>query len=154
MIVRSFATGCAMACLVAAFASTSPRAAPPAPAAPAVAPVVTVSKGEEVDVTSAAVTALSCALKARDEGKLDAVNSCPYEEATKGIVIFDVAEKQIYLLDKKKVRASALEKAFGGGSVDFSGVVKKVDKSGVAAVEVQEMSVTPKPKAGHAKACL
>jgi hypothetical protein len=148
-----------LAAVAVALAPAVAVAAPPASAAPESARkpaawISTVKRGEEVDVTSGAVTALSCALRARDEGLLEVVNECPFEEAAKGIVVFDVAEKQIYLLDKKQVRTSALEKAFGGGSVDFSGKVLRLEKSGVALVSVEEISVTPKPKAGSSKACL
>ena len=139
-----------------AVSSVAARAAPPGKAvAKAKAPAVevTVKPGDEVDITSGAVTALSCALAARDQGQLGALNACPFEEATKGIVVFDVAERQIYLLDKK-VRTFELEKAFGGGSIDFSGTVKKLDKAGVAFVVVGEATVTAKPKPGSFKGCL
>lgn len=125
-----------------------------ASAAFAAPPTASVKLGDDVDVTSGAVTALSCALEARDRAKLEAVNACPLDEAAKGIVIFDVAEKQIYLLDKRKVRTSQLERAFGGGSVDFSGKVRGVAKNGVATIVVEELSVTPRPKPGASKACL
>lgn len=143
--------------------STSGLAAPAAPsAAPAKAAKakaaaieVNVKPGDEVDITSGAVTALACAIIARDEGNLEALNSCPLEEAQKGIVVFDVEERQIYQLDTKKVRRFELEKAFAGGSIDFAAVVKKVDgKSGVAQVVVDDYSVTAKPKAGAFKGCL
>lgn len=115
---------------------------------------VSVKRGDEVEITSGAVTALACALEARDRGTLDVLNACPLEEATRGIVVFDVEERQIYEVDAKKVRRFQLEKAFGGGSIDFSGKVTKVAKNGVAAVEVEEFSITPKPKAGAFKGCL
>lgn len=133
--------------LLALFAATPP-------AAPAPAVESTVARGDDVDVTSGAVTALSCALDARDKGDLAALSTCPLEEATKEIVVFDVAEKQIYRLDKKKVRRSELEKAFGGGSLDFTGKVASVDKNGIASVVVDAHTVTPKPKAGSFKGCL
>ena len=114
-----------------------------------------VSSGEEVEVTSGAVTALSCALAARDSGNLDALGDCPLSEATKEIVVFDVAEKQIYRLSKKAVHRFELEKAFAGGSIDFSGVVVAVDaKSEIATVDVEEYSVMARPKPGAFKGCL
>lgn len=111
--------------------------------------------GEEVELSSAPVTGLSCAKKAIETGKLDLLSSCPLEEAPKGIVVFDVAEMQYYQLDAKTIRTSALERAYGGGSVDVTGKVKSVDKkTGLATVTVTEYRVTPKPKAGAFKGCL
>lgn len=111
--------------------------------------------GEEVELSSAPVTGLSCAQKALETGKLDLLTSCPLEEATKGIVVFDVAEMAFYALDKKSIRTSDLERAFGGGSLDVTGTVKAVDKkTGLTTVKVTEFRVTPKPKAGAFKGCL
>jgi hypothetical protein len=111
--------------------------------------------GEEVELSSAPVTGLSCAKKAIETGKLELLTSCPLDEAPKGIVVFDVAEMQYYQLDPKTIRTSALERAFGGGSVDVTGKVKSVDKkSGLATVTVSEYRVTPKPKPGAFKGCL
>lgn len=111
--------------------------------------------GEEVELSSAPVTGLACAQKALQTGKLDLLTSCPLEEATRGIVVFDVAEMAFYALDKKTIRTSDLERAYGGGSLDVTGTVKAVDKkTGVATVTVTEFRVTPKPKAGAFKGCL
>jgi hypothetical protein len=120
------------------------------------APEATVEKGEEVDISSAAVTALTCALQARDHGDLEALNNCPLSEALGEIVVYDVADEQIYRIGKTKTgpKLFELEKAFAGGSIDFAGVVKSIDKDAVAAVEIAEYTVTPKPKAGHFKGCL
>jgi hypothetical protein len=113
----------------------------------------TVDVGEEVEITSGAVTALSCAVQARDEGRLELLTSCPLSEVAKGLVVFDVAEKQIYRISTKAVFRYELEKAYGGGSIDFSGKVAKVEKA-IATVDVEEYSVTAKPKAGSFKGCL
>lgn len=111
--------------------------------------------GEEVELSSAPVTGLSCAKKAIETGKLDLLSSCPLSEAPKGIVVFDVAEMQYYQLDAKTIRTSALERAFAGGSVDVTGKVKAVDKkTGIATVHVSEYRVTPRPKPGAFKGCL
>ena len=111
--------------------------------------------GEEVELSSAPVTALSCAQKAIETGKLDLLTACPLEETLKGLVVFDVAEMTFYRIDKKGMRTSELERAFGGGSVDITGKVKLVDKKdNVAVVEVTEFRVTPKPKPGAFKGCL
>jgi hypothetical protein len=113
-----------------------------------------VEKGEEVEVTSGAVTALSCAVRAMKSGNLDLLNACPMIEAQKEIVVFDVAEKQIYRISKKAVHRFELESAFGGGSIDFTGVVIAVDESGTATVDVSEYSVMARPRAGAFKGCL
>lgn len=117
-------------------------------------PAHAVEVGEEAEITAAAVTALSCALRAQETGRLDELSSCPLSEATKEIVLFDVAEKQIYRVSGKKVRRSQLERAFGGGNIDVTGVVAKVGKDGIPELDVKEYSVTPKPKPGAFKGCL
>lgn len=111
--------------------------------------------GEEVEVTSGVVTGESCAVRAREKGELRLLTSCPPAEAVKGLVVFDVAEKQIYRIAEKKVHRYQLESAFGGGSIDFTGKTVKVDaKSQIATVEVSEFSITKKPKPGAFKGCL
>lgn len=111
--------------------------------------------GEEIDVTAGAVTALSCAQAARDRAQLGALTSCSYAEAKAGIVVYDVAERLVYRLTGKRVAQWQLESAFGGGSVDVTGKVVKLDRAnGVAIIEVDELTVTPKPKAGSFKGCL
>jgi hypothetical protein len=111
--------------------------------------------GDEVEVTAGVVTGLRCALEARAKGNLKVLTSCPPVEATRGLVVFDVAEKRIYGLSAKKVRRSELESAFGGGSIDFTGVEVKVDpKTEVATVDVKEYSVAKRPKPGAFKGCL
>lgn len=113
------------------------------------------SHGEEVEVTSGVVTGLRCALDAREKGDLRSLSSCPPAESKKGIVVFDVAEKRVYLLSRKKVPRFQLERAFGGGSIDFTGTEVTVDpKTRVATVDVSQFSITPKPKPGAFKGCL
>lgn len=114
-----------------------------------------VEPGEEVELSSAPVTALSCAQQAVKTGKLDLLTACPLEETLKGLVVFDVAEMTFYRVDRKSMRVSELERAYGGGSVDLTGKVKLVDKKDqVAVIEVSEFRVTPKPKPGSFKGCL
>ena len=121
----------------------------------AAAPLPLPALGEDVDVTAGAVTALSCATAARDHGDLGALTGCALAEALHEIVVYDVAEHQLYRLKGKRVARWQLEGAFGGGSVDLTGKVTAVDrKTGVAVVEVRELTVTPKPKAGSFKGCL
>lgn len=117
-------------------------------------PALAAEPGDEVEVTSGAVTALSCALEAKRTGNLDLLNSCPLSEARKGVVIFDAVAREIYRLSPKKVARYELELAFAGGSVDVVGTVTRAGKDGVAEVEVEEYSVTPKPKPGAFKGCL
>jgi len=109
--------------------------------------------GEEVEITAGVVTALSCALEAQAKKDLTLLNSCPPAEASKELVVFDVAERRIYRLSTKRVFRYQLERAFGGGSIDFSGKVVK-DDHGVATVDVKDYSVQKRPKPGAAKACM
>ncbi len=111
--------------------------------------------GEEVDISAASITALPCALLAKESGDLTVLGSCPTFEVARGIVAFDVAEQQIYRIAPKRVHRYQLEKAFGGGSMDFVGKVVAIDPAtGIATVEVEEFSITPKPKPGAFKGCL
>jgi hypothetical protein len=134
------------------------------------APTVAVEPKDDVDVTAGAVTALSCAQQALSTGDLSLLGSaCPMSEVKSGLVIVDVAEQQIYIPSppkKKAAKASApspetkqiaqhqLESAFGGGSIDLTGVVVSVDKAGVAVVAVTDFTVNKKKKAGSFKGCL
>jgi hypothetical protein len=114
-----------------------------------------VEPGEEVELSSAPVTALSCALKAAATGKLELITACPLEETAKGLVVFDVAELQVYKLSPKTIRTSELERAYGGGAIDVTGVVKSLGKKdAIPVVEVTGFRVTPKPKPGAFKGCL
>jgi hypothetical protein len=111
--------------------------------------------GDEVEVTAGVVTGLKCALEAREKGDLKLLTACPPVEATKGLVVFDVAEKRIYGISTKKVRRFELEAAFGGGSIDFTGTEVKVDpKTEVATVDVTEYSIARRAKPGAFKGCL
>ncbi|MEN9799399.1 MAG: hypothetical protein RL653_3095 [Pseudomonadota bacterium] len=111
--------------------------------------------GDEVELSSAPVTAASCAQKAIETGKLSLLNECPLDQAKTGLVVFDVAERAFYKLDPKSIRTSELERAFGGGSLDVTGKVVRLDtRDKVPVVEVTESRITPKPKAGAFKGCL
>jgi hypothetical protein len=115
--------------------------------------------GEEVELTSGAVTALSCAKRALAENKLEYLSSCPVSEVASGYAVFDVAEKAIYQLSDKNVYLFELERSFGGGSIDFTGKVAKVIKdkktgTEINVVDVSEYSITQKPKPGSFKGCL
>lgn len=122
-------------------------------AAPAKVPPPLARPRDEVEITAGAVTALSCAIQAKLTGDLGRLTSCPPSEARGEIVVYDVAEGEIYRISSKAVYRYELEKAFSGGSIDFTGVVTKVDAT-AATVDVSEYSVTPKPKPGSFKGCL
>jgi len=125
-------------------------------AALAAAPLLAAAApGDEVEVTAGVVTGMKCALEAREKGDLKLLTACPPIEATKGLVVFDVAEKRIYGISTKNVRRFELEAAFGGGSIDFTGKEVKVDpKTEVATVDVEEYSIARRAKPGHFKGCL
>lgn len=113
------------------------------------------ARAEEVEVTAGVVTGLDCALAARAKGDLRLLSACPPGEARKGLVVFDVADKRIYRLAARQVPRWRLERAFGGGSIDFTGESVKVDpRTEVTTVKVAEFSITPKPKPGGFKGCL
>ena len=111
--------------------------------------------GEEIELSSAPVTAVSCARRAIETKNLELLTRCPLNETLTGLVVFDVAEMSYYRLDPKSIRTSDLERALGGGSVDITGEVKALEgKEGVPVVKVSEVRVTDKPKAGAFKGCL
>jgi hypothetical protein len=111
--------------------------------------------GDEVELSSAPVTAASCAQRAVETGKLSLLSACPLDQVKTGLVVFDVAEMAFYRLDPRSVRLSDLERAYGGGSVDVTGKVVRVEGTeNVGVVQVSELRVTPKPKAGAFKGCL
>ena len=137
----------------------------------AAAPAEAVEPNDDVDVTAGAVTALSCARQALVTGDLSLLGSaCPLSEVASGLVIVDVAERQIYVpLDVKPKKGKApgkddaaakqiarhqLESAFGGGSIDVTGTVVSVDKEGIATVRVGDFTVNKKKKPGSFKGCL
>ncbi len=109
--------------------------------------------GEDVDLSSAIITAKSCAEKAKETGSFELLSSCPPAEAAKtGYVIYDVTENNFYAVAPKNVYFFELDEGFGG-SIDASG--KIVGKEGdLSVLEVKEYKITPKPKAGFFKGCL
>ncbi len=119
----------------------------------------------EVDLTSAVITAVTCAKAAEETGEFSVLSSCPPHEAFAGvpadkiytapprIVVFDVTEGDYYLVKANKVLTySDLLEGYGG-SLDGSGVVVG-EKNGIPVVEFEEAQVTPKPKPGFFKGCL
>ncbi len=109
--------------------------------------------GEEVEVSSGAITALSCAMEAQRTGKLDPISNCSMSDTVAGLAVYDLALKDIYLLSPSSVHLYELERAFGGGRIDFVGTVLK-QSDGIDVVSLSEYSISPRPKAGAFKGCL
>ena len=109
--------------------------------------------GEDVDLSSAVITAKSCAEKAKETGSFELLSSCPPAEAAKsGYVIYDVTENTFYAIAPKNVYYFELDEGFGG-NIDAQG--KIVGKEGdLPVLEVKEYKISPKPKAGFFKGCL
>ncbi len=110
--------------------------------------------GDEIETSAGVVTAMSCARAAVRTGKLEPLASCGMSEVPSGLAVFDVAAGQIYRIAPVKVGTYELEAAFGGGSIDFAGIVVATATDGVPVVEVQEYTVSRRPKAGSFKGCL
>ncbi|WP_457626597.1 hypothetical protein [Persephonella sp.] len=118
----------------------------------------------EVEFTSAVITALSCAKEAEESGEFEVLASCPPHKAFEGvkdiydnppkIVVFDVTEGEYYFIKptKDSVYWSDLLEGFGG-SIDGVGVVVG-EKDGISVVQLEEFEITPKPKPGFFKGCL
>jgi len=109
--------------------------------------------GEDVDLSSAVITAKSCAEKAKQTGSFELLSSCPPAEAAQsGYVIYDVTENTFYAIAPKNVYYFELDEGFGG-NIDVKG--KIVSKEGdLPVIEVQEYKISPKPKPGFFKGCL
>lgn len=109
--------------------------------------------GEEIELSSAVITAKSCAEKARETGSFELLSSCPPVEAEKtGYVIYDVTENTFYGIAPKNIYYFELDHGFGG-NIDISG--KIVGKEGeLQVIEAKEYKISPKPKAGFFKGCL
>ncbi len=111
--------------------------------------------GEEYDITSGAVTGLECALQAKKTGNLNILTSCPLQAALKEIVVYDVTEGLIFRIAKGPVAHYQLEMAYGGGSIDATGIVTKESrKTGILTLAIEDYTITEKPKAGGFKGCL
>lgn len=109
--------------------------------------------GEEVELSSAVITAKSCAEKAKETGSFELLSSCPPVEAEKtGYVIYDVTENTFYAIAPKNIYYFELDHGFGG-NIDVSG--KIIGKEGeLPVIEAQQYKISPKPKAGFFKGCL
>lgn len=109
--------------------------------------------GEEIELSSAVITAKSCAEKAKETGSFELLSSCPPVEAEKtGYVIYDVTENTFYAIAPKNIYYFELDHGFGG-NIDLTG--KIVGKEGdLPVIEAQQYKISPKPKAGFFKGCL
>jgi len=109
--------------------------------------------GEDVDLSSAVITAKSCAEKAKQTGSFELLSSCPPAEAAQsGYVIYDVTENTFYVIVPKNIYYFELDEGFGG-NIDAKG--KIVAKEGdLPVLEVQEYKISPRPKPGFFKGCL
>jgi len=118
----------------------------------------------EVEFTSAVITAVGCAKEAEESGEFETLVSCPPHMVFQGvkdiydnppkIVIFDVTEGEYYYVKptKDSIYYSDLLEGFGG-SIDGTGMIIG-EKDGIPVVKFDEFEITPKPKPGFFKGCL
>ena len=118
----------------------------------------------EIDLTSAVITAESCAKEYEETGNSDVLTSCPPHKAFEGvkdiydgnpkIVVVDVTEGEVYKVKVGKDTVYYYELLEGfGGSLDGEGEI--VGKDGdIPVVKFSEYEITPKPKPGFFKGCL
>jgi len=120
----------------------------------------------EVEFTSAVITAESCAKEAAENENFEILSSCPPHKLFEGVpadkiytappkvVIFDVTEGEYYHIKPtpEGVTYAALLEGFGG-TLDGEGMIIG-EKDGVPVVELEEAEITPKPKPGFFKGCL
>ena len=120
----------------------------------------------EVEFTSAVITAESCAKEAMESGEYDILATCPPHKLFEGIpadkiytaepkvVIFDVTEGEYYYIKPTAdgVTYSALLEGFGG-TIDGDGQII-AQKGEFSVIQLEEAEITPKPKPGFFKGCL
>jgi hypothetical protein len=118
----------------------------------------------EVELTSAIITAEACAKEFEETGNSDILTNCPPHKAFEGvkdiytnppkIVIVDVTEEQIYKVKTGKDTVYYYELLEGfGGNFDGEGVIVGKE-GGIPVVKFEEYEITPKPKPGFFKGCL
>ena len=108
---------------------------------------------DEVELFSAAVTAVPCARDVAKTGNLSELSLCsPRLAATRGIALVDPQEKGLYLIDPKSIYAYELEQGFKG-AMDISGTIIG-QRGGIPVIKPEEYTIRPKPKAGAFKGCL
>ena len=108
---------------------------------------------DEVELFTAAITAVPCARAAKKLGSMKQLSLCsPKLAATRGLALIDPQEKGIYLIDPKSVYAYELEQGFKG-AIDISGTIVG-QQGGIPVIKPEEFTIRPKPKAGAFKGCL
>ncbi|MCO4760331.1 MAG: hypothetical protein KC502_02430 [Myxococcales bacterium] len=108
---------------------------------------------DEVELFSAAITAVPCAKGAAKTGVMGELSLCsPRLAATRGIALVDPQEKGVYLIDDKSIYAYELEQGFKG-AIDISGTIVGL-RGGIPVIKPEEYTIRPKPKAGAFKGCL
>jgi len=108
---------------------------------------------DEVELFSAAITAVPCARKAAKAGAMSGLSQCsPRLAATRGLALVDPQEKGIYLVEAKGVHAYEMEQGFKG-AMDISGTIIG-QRGGIPVIKPEEYTIRPKPKAGAFKGCL
>ena len=137
-----------------------------------IAPVVAEEdedEDNEIELTSAVITAEDCAKKAAETENYEILGSlakCPPHKIFEGIpgdkiytappkiVVFDVTEGEYYYIKPNPEVLTWAQLLLGfGGSLDGSGVI--VGKKGdIPVVEFEEAEITPRPKPGFFKGCL
>jgi len=115
--------------------------------------------GEEIDLSSAVITAKTCAEKAAETLDFNYLLECPPNEGAKsGYVIYDPSENEYYYIKLGKLYLYQLEELYstsgreGKLSAEVKIIGKKDDKYVVDLVEIEE--IKPRPKAGFFKGCL
>ncbi len=118
----------------------------------------------EVELTSAVITAESCAKEYEETGNSDILTACPPHKAFEGVqdiynnppklVVVDITEEEVYKVKVSKDSVYYYELLEGfGGSIDLEGeIVGK--ENGIPVIKVSEYEITPKPKPGFFKGCL
>ena len=118
----------------------------------------------EVELTSAVITAEVCAKEYLETGDADTLNKCAPHQAFEGvkdiyegkpkIVIVDITEGEVYKVKVGKDTIYYYELLEGfGGSIDGEGEIVAKDGD-VPVVKFSEYEITPKPKPGFFKGCL
>jgi len=118
----------------------------------------------EVELTSAVITAEVCAKEYLETGDADTLNKCAPHQAFEGvkdiyngnpkIVVVDITEGEVYKVKVGKDTIYYYELLEGfGGSLDGEGEIVAKDGE-TPVVKFSEYEITPKPKPGFFKGCL
>lgn len=118
----------------------------------------------EIELTSAVITAEACAKEYLETGDSDTLNKCAPHQVFEGvkdiyegkpkIVVVDITEGEVYKVKVGKDTIYYYELLEGfGGSIDGEGEIVAKDGD-VPVVKFSEYEITPKPKPGFFKGCL